>query len=425
MANRGSHIDIIEMDAASNRKIDDIRDLIEQTQYQPSIGRFKIFIIDEVHMLTKEAFNALLKTLEEPPSYVKFILATTDPLKLPQTILSRTQHFSFKRIDKHLVAQHLKDILHRENIEFDDESIETISRSGGGSLRDTLTTLQQAIVYCGNSLDIGSVTEMLGLVDPQTLENVLSLVLSKKREELIEAIKSISSYDSEMVLDEFINLLKQKLFSSDIEPNTLQKMFEAVNSGKRLLFTGADSEFVLYLTFLKMISDDIVTKVVEVQQVQKSEAQPQKMVVPADGSDKSFFWNSVIPEVIISNPLSSKITDEILQKCMESHIEFIDFNGKEVSLQFCFRDSESCKKVLRARYGTIQAVSIQQFNKRSGKKSQLKYLECEEVKREFQPDKPIELGGVQTEKVEEVSMDQFIESLKETFGSDKIVEKPR
>ncbi|MBR6953163.1 MAG: DNA polymerase III subunit gamma/tau, partial [Campylobacter sp.] len=132
MANEGRHIDIIEMDAASHRKIDDIRELIEQTKYSPASARFKIFIIDEVHMLTKEASNALLKTLEEPPSYVKFILATTDPLKLPVTVLSRTQHFRFKPIPKNAVVAHLERILNNENIKYQKEALEILARSGSG-----------------------------------------------------------------------------------------------------------------------------------------------------------------------------------------------------------------------------------------------------------------------------------------------------
>lgn len=126
----GRHMDIIEMDAASNRRIDDIRDLVEQTRYAPTLGRFKVFIIDEVHMLTKEAFNALLKTLEEPPSYVKFLLATTDPLKLPPTILSRTQHFRFKKIAFSDVLGHLVHVLAQEQVEADNQALEMITRAG-------------------------------------------------------------------------------------------------------------------------------------------------------------------------------------------------------------------------------------------------------------------------------------------------------
>ncbi len=173
MANEGRHIDIIEMDAASSRKIDDIRDLIENTKYRPASGNFKIFIIDEVHMLTKEAHNALLKTLEEPPEYVKFILATTDPLKLPPTILSRTQHFRFKRISHPNIVHHLSHILHLENIEFQAESLDILARSGSGSLRDTLTLLDQAIIYSKGFVDVKTVADMLGLLDP---EYIISLV---------------------------------------------------------------------------------------------------------------------------------------------------------------------------------------------------------------------------------------------------------
>ncbi|MDD3818201.1 MAG: DNA polymerase III subunit gamma/tau, partial [Thiovulaceae bacterium] len=147
LALQNRHMDIVEMDAASSRKIDDIRDLIEQTKYRPASARFKIFIIDEVHMLTKEAFNALLKTLEEPPEYVKFILATTDPLKLPATILSRTQHFRFKSIATNKIIDHLAHILNLEGIGYDHEALEILARSGSGSLRDTLTLLDQAIIY--------------------------------------------------------------------------------------------------------------------------------------------------------------------------------------------------------------------------------------------------------------------------------------
>ena len=130
---QNKHMDIIEMDAASSRGIDDIKKVIEQTKYRPSFARFKIFIIDEVHMLSKEAFNALLKTLEEPPEFVKFILATTDPLKLPATILSRTQHFRFKQIPHRLVVEHITQILNKEGVSYEPQALDIIARSGSGS----------------------------------------------------------------------------------------------------------------------------------------------------------------------------------------------------------------------------------------------------------------------------------------------------
>jgi len=191
MAVESGHMDIIEMDAASNRKIDDIRELIEHTKYKPSTGRYKIFIIDEVHMLTKEAFNALLKTLEEPPSFVKFILATTDPLKLPATILSRTQHFRFRNIPQAVVAKHLAHILNLENVQYEENALDIIARSGAGSVRDSLTLLDQAIVYSKNFINIETVTKMLGIIEPSMLEELLNHVLEKNQAKILEFIMSL------------------------------------------------------------------------------------------------------------------------------------------------------------------------------------------------------------------------------------------
>ena len=158
-ANSSKHLDIIEMDAASNRGIDDIKDLIEHTKYKPSSARYKVFIIDEVHMLTTQAFNALLKTLEEPPEFVKFILATTDPLKLPPTILSRTQHFRFNKIKDNDVMHHLSHILNEEGIDYEPEALRVLTRCGGGSLRDTLTLLDQAIIFSKGKVSVAAVTD--------------------------------------------------------------------------------------------------------------------------------------------------------------------------------------------------------------------------------------------------------------------------
>jgi len=172
MANENRHIDIIEMDAASNRKIEDIRELIEHTKYKPSLGKYKIFIIDEVHMLTNEAFNALLKTLEEPPEYVKFIMATTDPLKLPATILSRVQHFRFNKINEKLIENYLIKILTIENVEFENEALRLLIKSAKGSIRDSLTLLDQAIAYSKGYIDTESVVEMLGIINPEIISKI-------------------------------------------------------------------------------------------------------------------------------------------------------------------------------------------------------------------------------------------------------------
>ena len=253
-ANEGRHMDIIEMDAASHRKIEDIRDLIEQTRYAPVSGRFKIFIIDEAHMLTKEASNAFLKTLEEPPAYIKFILATTDPLKLPATILSRTQHFRFKAISHELIVKHLEDILIKEQISFESDALKIIARSGSGSLRDTLTLLDQAIIFCGGTISTHGVTDMLGLLDPRRIDEILSTAQKGSREELCALIKSLEDSDAEMIINELIASLKERFLEPRHEFSLLifERFFKILSEAKNMLGGGADPTFVLYIALFSM-----------------------------------------------------------------------------------------------------------------------------------------------------------------------------
>ena len=253
-ANEGRHMDIIEMDAASHRKIEDIRDLIEQTRYAPVSGRFKIFIIDEAHMLTKEASNAFLKTLEEPPAYIKFILATTDPLKLPATILSRTQHFRFKAISHELIVKHLEDILIKEQISFESDALKIIARSGSGSLRDTLTLLDQAIIFCGGAISTHGVTDMLGLLDPRRIDEILSIAQKGSREELCALIKSLEDSDAEMIINELIASLKERFLEPRHEFSLLifERFFKILSEAKNMLGGGADPAFVLYIALFSM-----------------------------------------------------------------------------------------------------------------------------------------------------------------------------
>ena len=255
MSAENRHMDIIEMDAASNRGIDDIKDLIEHTKYKPSSARYKIFIIDEVHMLTPQAFNALLKTLEEPPDFVKFILATTDPLKLPATILSRTQHFRFKKIPQNLVLKHLEHILNLENVGYEKEALDIIARSGAGSLRDSLTLLDQAIVYSKNHVDMATVTGMLGIIEPSLLDALLNDILKKDKNKILAFIKLAADYEAEMILDELTLYLKELLLtqSSKFSAMIIERFFRVIADSKSLLALGSDGEFVLTLTLFKMM----------------------------------------------------------------------------------------------------------------------------------------------------------------------------
>ncbi|OOQ17785.1 DNA polymerase III subunit gamma/tau, partial [Helicobacter pylori] len=246
------HIDIIEMDGASNRGIDDVRNLIEQTRYKPSFGRYKIFIIDEVHMFTTEAFNALLKTLEEPPSHVKFLLATTDALKLPATILSRTQHFRFKKIPENSVISHLKTILEKEQVSYESSALEKLAHSGQGSLRDTITLLEQAINYCDNAITESKVAAMLGAIDRSVLEDFFQSLINQDEARLQERYVILENYETESVLEEMMLFLKAKLLSPDSYSILLiERFFKIIMSSLSLLKEGANASFVLLLLKMK------------------------------------------------------------------------------------------------------------------------------------------------------------------------------
>ena len=294
MANESRHMDIIEMDAASHRKIDDIRELIEQTKYAPAMARYKIFIIDEVHMLTKEAFNALLKTLEEPPSYVKFILATTDPLKLPTTVLSRTQHFRFKQISKYSIVKHLEFILSKEGVSYEKEALEILARSGGGSLRDTLTLLDQAIIYGANNVTANGVASMLGLLDPDKIEDIITHILNHDKNAIRVLTTELESYDPEMIIDEILANLKQNFVENDSRISLLvyERFFRILAQAKGMLNLSSDNGFVLMLMLFMMIEalnlqsiDDAIETVISkndeisTQTIQNSTQTPQ--IIPA------------------------------------------------------------------------------------------------------------------------------------------------
>lgn len=183
-----STVDVVEMDAASNRRIDDIRQLRDTVIYAPTDLKYKVYIIDEAHMITNEGFNALLKIMEEPPKHLIFILATTEVDKIPDTILSRTQRFEFKKIDEDVIENRIRDILQKEDVNMDEEAINTISNIGKGSMRDALSVLDQVISIDSENFDVTKVNEILGIVDEKTKLEILNLVLEGDLRGLIELV---------------------------------------------------------------------------------------------------------------------------------------------------------------------------------------------------------------------------------------------
>ncbi len=189
----GRHVDVIEMDAASHTGIDDIREIIEQVRYRPVSARYKVYIIDEVHMLSNQAFNGLLKTLEEPPPHVKFIFATTEIRKVPITVLSRCQRFDLRRIDTSLLTSHLRKIAGLENIMVDDASLSMIARAGEGSVRDSLSIFDQAIAHGAGTVDAEAVRSMLGLADRARIIDLFEMLM---RGDVAAALREFrSQYD--------------------------------------------------------------------------------------------------------------------------------------------------------------------------------------------------------------------------------------
>jgi len=374
MANENRHIDIIEMDAASSRKIDDIRELIEHTKYKPNSARYKIFIIDEVHMLTKEAFNALLKTLEEPPEYVKFILATTDPLKLPPTILSRTQHFRFKQIGQKDVVNHLSHILNLENMEYEIEALQMLSRAGNGSLRDTLTLLDQAMIFSKGDITAPSVASMLGLLDPKELDLIFETILNRDKTKILEILKELETYECEVVIDEITAYLKSAFFESDSRFSTLlhERFFRILSEAKNLLYINADNSFVLSLVFFKMIEATNIKTVEEIIEnlenekfrVQEEQTTPKKEPKSREVTvqKEAIVQDRVVPESKSGfDKLILLLKDRSLEvgNCFENSISFVGFENNKLSLETSA--DEDCKKVLRHASSIIKHFVQQVF----------------------------------------------------------------
>ena len=410
MANENRHIDIIEMDAASNRKIEDIRELIEHTKYKPSVGKYKIFIIDEVHMLTNEAFNALLKTLEEPPEYVKFIMATTDPLKLPATILSRVQHFRFNKIKNSIIENYLIKILAIENVEFDEEALRLIIKSAKGSVRDSLTLLDQAIAFSKGRIDLDSVVEMLGVINPEIINEIFDAVKNSDKKRIKKILNEIKDYDIESIIDEVIIYLKDALFEGSLPLITIQRFFNIVADVKELIKYNTDNEFVLTLMFFRMIEavkphkiDDLIKSFEN--KVNLDTYKPKEEPVISKSSEDLF------KELI--NKIKEKDID--LGVCFETSVKFISFNDGVLVWESC-PDNE-CKEQFKRFFSPVIRPLI---NEIFGIGTKIEPIRCEK-KNESKPANQKNLKPSQsilTDKSEDV-----INKVREIFGSDVKIEK--
>ncbi len=228
----GRFVDLIEVDAASRTKVDETRELLDNVQYAPVRGRFKVYLIDEVHMLSKHSFNALLKTLEEPPPHIKFLLATTDPQKLPITVLSRCLQFSLKRLPESLIEQRIAQILAAENVEFDEDALSLLAVAADGSLRDALSLVDQAIPFGNGAVRVNEVRDMLGTIDREHVYDLLECLISQDAQALLAKIAEMDALapDYAQVLDSMNDILQRMAIAKEIPQAVLSR-----TDGKRII----------------------------------------------------------------------------------------------------------------------------------------------------------------------------------------------
>lgn len=273
----GRFVDLLEVDAASRTKVEDTRELLENVQYTPTRGRYKVYLIDEVHMLSNSSFNALLKTLEEPPPHVKFLLATTDPQRLPVTVLSRCLQFNLKRLPLEMISNHLKYILQQENVQAEAGAVALIAKGADGSMRDALSLLDQGIAHSGGALSESDIRAMLGTIDRAYVYTVMDALVQKDAAAVLDAVQAISEQvpDFSNVMSELLSLMHaisvQQLapgkvnavdldetriaqYAQQLQPEEIQLFYQIALLGRRDLDLAPDPRTGFEMALLRMMA---------------------------------------------------------------------------------------------------------------------------------------------------------------------------
>ena len=312
----GRSLDVLEIDGASNRGIDEVRNLRESLKYAPNPGKYKIYIIDEVHMLTTEAFNALLKTLEEPPPRVMFMFATTEPHKVPATIISRCQRFDFKRISINEIIQQLKLICAQEQVEIDDDSLHLIARKAEGSMRDSQSLLDQAISFCGNKIESKDIIDILGVIDWQIFFTFTDYIIQKNLKSGFQLVEDVfyNGYDLIEFLaglnEHFRNILITKTTGSvnfvESTENYKQRYLKVIPQFEeqdllRLIQIVSDAQYeIKRSTNPRLYLEMVMTKMIQLDTIKKIDA----LIQGIDGLKEKFFQVNPTARPN-SNPISS------------------------------------------------------------------------------------------------------------------------
>ncbi len=401
---QGRYVDLIEVDAASNTQVDNMRDLLDNAQYAPTQGQFKIYIIDEVHMLSKSAFNAMLKTLEEPPEHVKFILATTDPQKVPVTVLSRCLQFNLKQMSSASISEYLEKILKEEAINYEINAIYLIAKSANGSMRDALSILDQGIAYCGGTIEEATIKKMLGAIDQSYLFNLTHAVIDQDGSKVIEIAKQMDernlSFDA--ALNDLANLIQmisvaqaipESLEASYLERDQvialtkkisaeqLQLLYQITILGRRDLYLAPDEYAGFTMTLLRMLSfipqdsvtsktsvplrKDIATQAIKLDPVIK----PSEISLDTSEDKKKI---EVLDEATDDEPKVTRsfdgnwrgLVDQLklgLVKALAQQSELVSFKGNEMILSI----ADEHKHLLNETYQKKLEVSLSEyFNQR-------------------------------------------------------------
>jgi DNA polymerase III subunit gamma/tau len=272
----GRFVDLLELDAASNTGIDNMREILDNARYAPTVGRYKVYLIDEVHMLSKAAFNSMLKTLEEPPEHVKFVLATTDPQKIPVTVLSRCLQFNLKLLPVSLISTRLAEILHAEAVPFDDAAVALIARAARGSMRDALSVLDQAIAYGAGEVRQAVVRTMLGAVDADYAYRIADALLANDGPALLAEAKALTEHGVSlpMALEELAALFHRiaiaqavpdaadalpdaarvTSFAHAFQPESVQLAYQICVQGRADLALAPDEQTGFTMTLLRLLA---------------------------------------------------------------------------------------------------------------------------------------------------------------------------
>ena len=344
---QGRYVDLIEVDAASNTQVDNMRDLLDNAQYAPTQGQFKIYIIDEVHMLSKSAFNAMLKTLEEPPEHVKFILATTDPQKVPVTVLSRCLQFNLKQMPSASISEYMEKILKEEAINYEINAIYLIAKAANGSMRDALSILDQGIAYCGGTIEEATIKKMLGAIDQSYLFNLIQAVIDQDGQKVIEIAKHMDerNLSFEAALNDLANLIQlisvtqaipESLevsyldrdqviaLSKKISAEQLQLLYQITILGRRDLYLAPDEYAGFTMTLLRMLSfapqDALIAKnpAIAKNDVAHSATKIESAAISKDVSSETF---EIKKKIEVTHEIDEDVSDK------ETSKEAVPFNG--------------------------------------------------------------------------------------------------